>query len=182
MTHIFFTEAIQQQKLKETSFTQALKDKISKIFILALISFLFLPNQSISAQDYTQALGLRFGSTKGLTYKNFVGDSQALEGMIVYHQDGFRGIGLFEQHFFLGRNSNSAIYLGIGGYAGVTALLDDYPGKLNVAGVSAILGFEYTFPHSNLIFALDLNPAYELIQSSGLSGNQAAVSLRYMLD
>lgn len=148
-----------------------------------LLGFLILPfTQQIQAQDYSQALGVRFGSTKGITYKNFVGESQAIEGMLVYHKEGFRAIGLFEQHFFLGRRSNTSLYIGIGGYGGVTALLDEFPGQTNVAGIAGILGFEYTFPHSNLAFAFDLNPAYELIQKTGISGNQAAVSLRYVLD
>lgn len=151
-------------------------------FLLLAIFLLISYTQELHAQDYSQALGVRFGSTKGITYKNFVGDAQAIEGMLVYHKEGFRAIGLIEQHFFLGRRSNTSLYIGAGAYGGVIALLDEFPGKTNVAGLTAIFGFEYTFPQSDLIFALDVNPAFELIQKSGLSANQAAVSLRYMLN
>ncbi|MDW3645580.1 MAG: hypothetical protein R8P61_00785 [Bacteroidia bacterium] len=143
---------------------------------------LFLLSGNISAQEYQQSIGLRYGSTKGITYKAFMAEYTAFEGMVVYHKEGFRGIGYIQQHLALGRRSSSYLYIGIGGYAGVTALLDEFPGQNNVAGVSALVGFEYVHPRSNVSFSFDINPAYELIQEKRLSGNQAAFSIRYLIN
>ena len=155
--------------------------KFSRLF--AAVLFLLLCSQAdLKAQEYDKSIGVRYGSTKGISFKGFMNEATAFEGMAVYHQNGFRGIALIEQHISPGRNSNTLLYAGIGGYAGVTALLDEFPGQNNVAGITAILGFEYVLPRSNISFSFDLNPAYELIQDTGLSANQAAVSLRYLID
>ncbi|MEM6801674.1 MAG: hypothetical protein AAF696_09750 [Bacteroidota bacterium] len=152
-------------------------------YFFAAVLFVGISTQTaLQAQEYDKSIGLRYGSTKGVSFKGFMNEATAFEGMVVYHRDGFRGIALIEQHISPGRNSNTLLYAGIGGYAGVTALLDEFPGQNNVAGLTAIIGFEYVLPRSNVSFAFDLNPAYELIQDTGLSANQAAVSLRYLID
>ncbi|MEM8891209.1 MAG: hypothetical protein AAGD28_24740 [Bacteroidota bacterium] len=157
------------------------KRQFSRFILLpGLIFILFSGN--LSAQEYKQSIGLRYGSTKGITYKAFMAEYTAFEGMVVYHQEGFRGMGYLQQHLALGRRSSSYLYIGIGGYAGVTALLDEFPGQNNVAGISALVGFEYVHPHSNVSFSFDINPAYELIQEKRFSGNQAAFSIRYLIN
>ncbi|MDX2249279.1 MAG: hypothetical protein SF052_20995 [Bacteroidia bacterium] len=134
-----------------------------------------------SAQEYTSALGLRTGSDSGISLKHFFAENTALEGMLVYRQTGFRVVGMVEQQFFLGRHSSSALYFGLGGHLGYSGLVAPEQTPRQVAGLDFLVGFEYVFPHSPLVFAFDLKPLVELRYDPVFSGNNAAVSLRYII-
>ncbi|MEZ4826901.1 MAG: hypothetical protein R3C61_11560 [Bacteroidia bacterium] len=131
-------------------------------FSLLLTIFFNLLALRVFSQEYYSAIGLRTGSDTGISLKHFFASSAAFEGMIVYRQTGFRAVALAEQHFFMGRHSQSAIYLGLGGHFGYSGLVVPEELPRQVAGVDFLIGFEYVFPHSPLVFAFDLKPLFEL--------------------
>ena len=150
--------------------------------IFLFLSLFFFFSGSMKAQDYSTPLGLRVGSANGISIKQFVGYSTAIEGLVVYRRGGLRVIGLAEQHFSLGRRSNTSVFFGLGGHYGYNYLLEGDRGPLEVYGVDFIAGLEYVFPHSDFIFAVDLKPMLELKNGTAISGNNAGVSLRYMIN
>lgn len=150
-------------------------------FSLTLFLLLQLSTTFVYSQEYFSAIGARTGSDTGISLKHFFTETTAFEGMMVYRQTGFRAVALAEQHLFLGRKSSSALYFGIGGHFGYSGLVVPEQTPRQVAGVDFLIGFEYVFPHSPLVFAFDLKPLFELRYDPVFSGNNAAVSLRYII-
>ncbi|MEZ4772815.1 MAG: hypothetical protein R3D00_06485 [Bacteroidia bacterium] len=148
---------------------------------LTFFFFINLSHTFVFSQEYISAIGARTGSDTGISLKHFFAESSAFEGMLVYRQTGVRVVALAEQHLFLGRRANSALYFGIGGHFGYSGLVVPEQTPRQVAGVDFLVGFEYVFPHSPLVFAFDLKPLFELRYDPVFSGNNAAVSLRYTI-
>lgn len=150
--------------------------------ISTLILFLSLTFSSLLAQDYSFSIGARVGSERGISVKHVYDSPIATEGMLVHHKDGIHLIGLAEYQVSLGRHSDSYLFFGLGGHAGYQDLLDQSKSPVAVAGLDAILGFEYVFPRTPLVFAIDMKPQLELLGGIVPSGNHAAVTLRYIIN
>ena len=150
--------------------------KIKFFFSLPLLVFCFI--SSLYAQPYHAAAGIRVGSANGFSYKQFIGESTAVEALAVYRREGFRAIALFQQHLEVA--SNTYMFLGIGGHGGYTGLLGEtqFSTPRPVWGVDAEFGFEYVFPYSPLSLGLSLKPMFELYKQRTFSGNNAGLSLR----
>lgn len=152
----------------------------AKLFSTLLI--FFLSSASLLAQDYYSTIGVRVGSERGLTFKQMLTPEISTEEMLVHHKDGFHVIGLAAYQLELGRNTGSYLYVGLGGHIGYRDLLNAEKTARPMGGVDAVLGFEYVFPRSPLVFSVDMKPQLELIGGVVPSGNHAAVSLRYIIN
>ena len=53
---------------------------------------------TLSAQEYKNAVGVRFGGTSGLTYKHSYAQSSAIEGILGFFDNGISVTGLWERH------------------------------------------------------------------------------------
>ena len=158
----------------------ALKQIIATLFF-TLAGFCLTP--TLQAQPYTSSLGLRVGSVNGVSWQQFWGRSHTgMELMLAYHRGGLRSIGLITQHISLGRRSDSYLYFGVGGHAGVDGWLRSEDHPVPTYGLDAMLGFSYVFPFTPIAVSLDVKPAYELHGRPTFSGNQVGASVRFWFD
>ncbi len=124
-----------------------------------LLFFLLITNISFS-QNYTTAIGIKFGypGFGTLNAKHFIGNQTALEASIGGFTNG-AGSGAF---VMLDYEVNSELdpgfswYYGGGALVGFTSTPDDRP-SLNT-GINGILGIEYTFSEVPINCSLDTGP------------------------
>nr|WKN34078.1 hypothetical protein K4G66_16995 [Tunicatimonas sp. TK19036] len=126
------------------------------------------------AQKYSTAAGLRVdGDQLGITMKQRVFRSFALEGMLTGNDREMRGTLLLENHYpLIGKGLN--FYVGGGGHLGG---LDDFG---PVMGVDAIMGAELKIPLLRLVVSADVKPAYHISHEENFDYS-TAISVRYVL-
>ena len=145
--------------------------------------FLCLLFPLLRAQPYQHAGGIRVGSANGVSWHQFLGRSHTgIETMLVHYRGGARVVGMLTQHFELGRNSQSYLYLGGGAHAGMTGILIDERANQPAYGVDLMVGFQYFFPYAPFAVSFDLKPMLEFEGGTRISGNNAGVTLRYFLE
>lgn len=154
---------------------------MKKMLALFALSFLFF--LSSQAQPYRNAVGLRVGSANGVSWHQFFGRSQTgFETMLVYRRGGARVIGMLTHHLELGYQSDFFLYGGIGGHAGMTGIFEADSYNQQAYGVDFMIGVQYVFPYSPIAVSFDLKPMFELYGGTRFSGNNAGVSIRFLLD
>lgn len=137
----------------------------------------------VLAQNYTTALGIRGGTSLGVTLQQRIGERNTIEGIV---QHGLlskqtMATALYEKHIgILGRGAN--IYFGAGPHIGWNGGNSD-PEKTQVsnmfAGASAIIGGEIKF--KRMVFSADYKPAFNLVGSNNMFNGQTGISIRYIL-
>ncbi len=139
-------------------------------FVVALLS-----SYAGQAQKYSTAAGLRVdGSLLGITVKQRVFRTNALEGMITGNDIETRGTLLLENHYPLaGKGLN--FYIGGGGHIGGV----DEVGP--VVGLDAIMGAELKIPLLRLVVSADVKPAYNFAYEEKPMEYSTAISVRYVL-
>ena len=153
----------------------------TRIFIIALLAA-FATAFSASAQDYRTAVGLRVGSTNGITIKHFTKRNVALEGIVSTRWRGVGLTGLIEGHTrFLGINRLNFIY-GAGGHVYIWG--EGNRGyapyqRSSIAGLDALLGLEYNFREVPINIGIDWKPTLNFSVDNGFWGDEAAISIRY---
>lgn len=136
-----------------------------------------------SAQDYKNALGLRLGTSIGVTAKHFMGEKSAVEGLLTTRWQGLEITGLYEI-------TNNAFdvdqlnwYFGFGGhigfYNGSNTPWGESETSYVVLGIDGIIGMEYTFIDVPINLSLDWKPIFNLTGESGFWGDVLALSVRY---
>ena len=151
-----------------------------------LLTFIFAVSILISsnAQEYKTALGLRAGTSSGLTIKHFVGAKAAFEGLLTTKWDGFDMTGLYEVHNRAFDVDHLNWYYGFGGHVGfwngTNTPWGEYGTTYAVIGAVGILGIEYTFDEVPINIGLDWKPVLNIIGEQGLWGDEAALSIRYV--
>jgi hypothetical protein len=170
-----------------------------------LIGILFLFNASLSAQSsdsqgsgttaYNSAIGLRFGTDLGLTYRTSL-RSNYLE---VIAGSGYRGLvvtGLYEKFIPAFNTGRFNWFYGAGGHIGIfdrphyynyyyydrwgnyyVEHVYGYPGP--TFGIDGIFGLEYRFPRIPFAASADLKPYLDLYRF-GYGYIDGAISLRYV--
>ena len=148
--------------------------------VVILCSFVFLC-QSIYAQKYLTAAGIRLGTGIGLTVQQSIGEHRTIEGII---QKGFFNdlttiTALFEKHQKIISKATN-FYIGAGPHIGL------YPSnsaksayRKNAYGATFIGGVEFTF--NKLLLSFDYKPALNIVGGENFFDSQAAVSLRYII-
>ncbi|MCH8546898.1 MAG: hypothetical protein LAT54_09195 [Cryomorphaceae bacterium] len=160
--------------------------KSALLFAMILFGF-------VAQAQYEQAIGLRFGFPSGLTYKKFVSDKNAIEG-ILHLGNGIGLTGLYQIHNQAFGVDNLNWYYGFGGhvhisnrrhfaygngwrYSGRNTRPVD--GDIDV-GVNGVLGLEYTVPTFPIVFALDISPIIGM-SSAGYTyiGTASSLAIRF---
>ncbi|GAB4411854.1 MAG: hypothetical protein OHK0039_17310 [Bacteroidia bacterium] len=150
------------------------------IFCLFLSQLLILP---AVAQPYALSIGGRAGSANGIAVKTFLGRSQtAVEAIAAYRHGGAQVIATVQQQMELGYRSDFYLFLGAGGHAGYKGIFERETADRLCWGVDAIIGVEYVFPGSPFAISFDFKPLLELHQGVAISGNNAGVTLRCLID
>ena len=132
------------------------------------------------AQDYDTGLGLRGGTSWGISAKHFISRNNALEGFLYGHNHGFNVTGLYEFHNMAFEVDYLRWYYGFGGHIGsydydTTTEKDNF-----VIGIDGIVGIEYTFTEAPINIGIDWNPYINFTGKSGFLPGNVAISIRYV--
>ncbi|OCX50961.1 hypothetical protein BEL04_19775 [Mucilaginibacter sp. PPCGB 2223] len=132
--------------------------------------FLFAA-QSVSAQTYQTAFGLKFGGYEnGISAKYFSTKDISLEGVLGFRSHGIVFTGLYEINQTAFDLAELKFYYGAGAHIGsisssyqrIGSSSQDYNGNSLLLGADAVVGLEYVIPKSPIAISLDLNPRIEL--------------------
>ncbi|EEI89512.1 hypothetical protein HMPREF0765_4879 [Sphingobacterium spiritivorum ATCC 33300] len=124
------------------------------------------------------AIGGRFGSAQGITYRYTMREDRAIEGIVSIQSNStsrrFRVVGLYEFHKPL--TGDFTWYYGFGGSVGGYTRKPYTDGNGNrfsrsseaIISVDGIVGIEYSIPNAPVSISLDVKPYLDFIQSSSL--------------
>ena len=153
---------------------------------MAMILIISISNES-KAQDYNTAVGLRLGSSSGLSVRHFIKEDVALEGIVHTRWRGLLITGLYEIHRDIEDVSGLGWFYGGGAHIGSFNsglgnpywANNDYKGS-TVIGIDGIIGLDYVLEDLPINFSLDFKPAINLINGGGFWGDDFALSVRYI--
>ncbi len=155
---------------------------MKKVTILLLLCW--LGAQSLCAQYYETAVGIRAGTFNGITAKHFLHDNRAVEGILSFRWEGFNITGLYEVHNDAFEVNGLEWYYGFGAHLGFwngrNVRWADDEGSYMVIGIDGIIGIEYNFAAIPINLSLDWKPVINLIGYTGFWGDGAALSIRYL--
>jgi len=146
------------------------------ILILALGAF----TTTSLAQEYNWGIGVRGGLASGVTAKFFYEGDKAWEGILTTRYEGLMVTALHEWQNPI--SPGFSWFYGVGAHLGTWPGNDVFEGSLAV-GVDGIIGLEYEFLSEfnvPLNIALDYKPAFNLIEDTGVIGDELALSLRFI--
>ncbi len=146
------------------------------LLTIASLSALAIGAQSVKAQGstYANGIGLRLGYNAALSYKHFISNAGALEGIVGLNLgDNYLNIAaMYEHHLPIKEVSGLQWYFG----AGMGAVFyDGGPGF----SVNGILGLDYKFNNAPFNISLDWMPGYYLNDDLGFTGKYGGLSVRY---
>ncbi len=155
---------------------------------LALILIGFV--NSLSAQDYKTAVGVRIGIAMGVNVKHNLDSYNAVEGIFTHRWGGFILSGLYE---YIQPTSEAGLnwYYGIGAHIGYwdSKRSGEFPGwwekghdgAYTIVGVDGIIGIEYTLENAPFNLSVDWKPVFNILGISALWGDMVAITIRYTL-
>lgn len=156
------------------------------LFAVALLAF----GHSATAQDYTSAIGVRFGYPLSVSYKTFLNPTNAVEVYAGYR--GFGGVanwfsinGAYQVHSDISDLEGLQWYYG--GGAGAQFWSYDFDdGGSTTFSISGYLGLQYTFVDAPVSLTLDWVPTIFLGNSlyggfNTFGGGYGALGARYTL-
>lgn len=135
-----------------------------------------------NAQDYRNAIGGRFGTANGITFKTTLGSNKMLELIANFrNNDGFkyfRVTGLYEIYNPIQGAQGLNWYYGIGGTVGSrTRTFDDR--NQAYLSVDGVLGLDYKFTEAPLNLSLDWKPAVELAPGTNFDSSGLGLGIRF---
>ena len=143
----------------------------------SLILFLLAAVLVTNAQNYNQAIGLRFANGGGFTYKKTLNASAAFEGIAGFrynHNEHYNNTlvvtGLYEWQNEIREIPNLSWFIGLGAHVGV--------GDGVWLGGDGIIGLEYKIKPAPFAVSLDWKPAFNIV-GGGFYGDEVALSIRY---
>lgn len=161
---------------------------------ILLLFFLFVIPSSMFAQDYWHSVGVRGGLSSGITYKRFVDEENAFEGILSFNR-GFKATLLKEIHQpkYHQYSENFYLFHGFGGHFGFlnedynSKEIDIFNAKLRkstntpIIGLDAMIGFEYRFETVPFVFGIEYKPYFDIFGKRMLDLHMAdfAFALRY---
>ncbi|MEO1448315.1 MAG: hypothetical protein AAFV07_02240 [Bacteroidota bacterium] len=161
-----------------------------KYVVGALIAFGILFS-TLAAQT---SIGLRIGPYYGLTIKHNYKSDRAVEGIFMTRRGGASFTGLYEAQTPIFGVERLNAFAGIGAHVNVFRYRnraywdwdreDDVPIRSDdhlAIGVDMILGISYSITKLPLEISIDWKPALNLIGDHGLSVDQYALSMRFIL-
>ena len=133
---------------------------MKKIIIILTTCFL-LATISVSAQEYNNAIGLKFYPT-GITFKHFFSEKISLEGIGYFYKYGTRITALYEINHDIPGVGGLGWYFGPGAHIG---FFDAKYGGSTSFGVDGVLGLDYKIPSAPINLSLDFQPSIELLNN-----------------
>lgn len=145
--------------------------------IIALSSFAI-------SKNYNTAIGIRGGNSTGVTFKHFISDKNALEGIISSRWRGVQIDALWESHRWDFSTKDLYWFFGGGAYIAFFDDYSDHPWRddqdvNNLLGVSGITGLEYKLANYPFNFTLDWKPYLNVIGDLRFQAVDFSLSIRY---
>ncbi|MBE8723223.1 hypothetical protein [Sphingobacterium pedocola] len=153
-----------------------MKNTLRSIFLLGTV--LFFGKDAFAQLPSQHAIGARFGSATGITYRYTLAEDRAIEGIMSVQSNSrssrFRVVGLYQWHKPI--TGDFSWFYGVGGSIGSYK----YKAYRNAAGeqinastelalsVDGIIGVEYNIPTTPLAVSLDVKPYFDFIQESSI--------------
>lgn len=146
---------------------------------LSLVFFLTIITASVHAQDYKNAIGVKFYPT-GVTFKHFVNDKISLEAIGYFYKYGTRITGLYEFNFPLLETAGLNWYMGPGVHVGFYNNKYGADGA-TVFGIDGVIGLDFKIPSAPINLSLDWQPSLEFGDNynNGFSGGWGGFGIRY---
>ncbi|GHE47553.1 hypothetical protein [Sphingobacterium griseoflavum] len=154
-------------------------------WLVLTLGIVFVSYGNVSAQLDTQhAVGGRFGSATGFSYRYTLAEDRAVQGIMSLQSNSksrrFRLVGLYEFHKPLAENFTW--FYGFGGSVGsfrykelvesttnpdgsITTRRTDPKSELALS-IDGIIGVEYAIPTTPLSVSLDVKPYFDFLQES----------------
>lgn len=157
------------------------------MFALVVMVLLYaMPNES-KAQAYNTGVGLRLGSSNGLSVKHFIKEDVALEGILHTRWRGLLITGLYEVHKDIPDAEGLGWFYGGGAHIGSWNngsgnpywADSNYRGS-TIFGIDGIIGMDYVFDNVPINLSLDFKPVLNLVNGGGFWGDEFALSIRYV--
>jgi hypothetical protein len=155
--------------------------KLFTILCLTIIATFAIQTAS-QAQSYRNAIGGRFGTANGITFKTTLGGDKMLDLIANFRSNNgysyFRVTGLYEIYNPVQGAQGLLWYYGIGGSVGSRKFRD---GDVNQAylSVDGVLGLDYKFVDAPINVSLDWKPAIGLAPVTEFDSSGLGLSLRY---
>ncbi len=158
------------------------------IALFVTIIFSAITYQQAVGQEsstYDRAVGGRFGVANGITYKHFLNDSHAIDGIINFQGNRnftiFKLLGLYEIH----QPINVIDVVGMQWYYGFGGGLGTYRYKdTDESGIAwsfdGVVGIDYKIPEAPINLSLDWKPTMELTPESGVRFDGIGLSIRFV--
>lgn len=137
---------------------------MKKILVFAVLAFFLFHNGA--AQNYNTGIGVRGGFFNGVTFKQFLSGSDALEVVGAIHYGGPFISAMYQRH------TNAFDVLGLNWYYGAGAFIGFYndarnpywtgPGSHTGLGINGVVGLEYKIDEIPISIGLDVIPALYL--------------------
>ncbi len=148
-----------------------------RVVSFLILSFFFFEN-SFAQLDSQHAIGVRFGSATGVSYRYSLTENRALEGILSVQSSSrtsrFRLVGLYQYHKPIA--DNFSWYYGFGGSFGSMryktykdALGNTIPASSDLLlSVDGIIGIAYDIPTTPIAVSLDAKPYLDFLQESSI--------------
>jgi hypothetical protein len=153
-----------------------------KLFYVFTLLFFFAI--TVNAQDYNTGIGIRAGTSNGLTIKHFIGTRSVIEGIFATRWQGYNFTGLFQIYDQAFNTPRLNWFYGFGGhigsYRGVEHRRFDDDEKYLLFGIDGIIGMEYNFSGIPFNISLDWKPSIDITGGFYPWGDEVAFSLRYI--
>ena len=164
----------------------------NKLVVNCIFILICLFTGVLHAQNYTRNAGIRGGLTGGFTYRQYMNDANAYEGILSFKQGGLQLTLLkqFVQPYFTEHSDNIYLVWGYGAHLGThrTYAFEIFSKKYYnfnsitpISGLDAFAGLEYRIREIPLIISADFKPFFDLvgIRFFSMSVWDFAISLKY---
>ncbi len=155
---------------------------------LVVLMVIGVAQQTALAQEgptYSRAVGGRFGVANGITYKHFLTESNAIDGIVNFQGNRnftiFKLLGLYEIHrpiMFIDVEGLQWYY-GFGGGLGVYRYKDTDENGM-AWSFDGVVGADYKIPTAPINLSLDWKPTMELTPESGVRFDGIGLSIRFV--
>ncbi len=147
-----------------------MKVKLSVIILVITLTGFSTP-KSVLGQPYDKGIGIRVGVTNGISYKQFIGENAAFEGIVGVQYGELKVTGLYELHSEALDSELLNWYYGAGGHIGFYSdgynppySNDNYNIAQPVIGLDGIFGLEYQIKRVPFTIGADIKPFIEFTE------------------
>lgn len=149
--------------------------KFKKIVLFFFACFCLFSIET-KAQDYARSVGIRGLIGANATYKHFISNYSAFEGMVGFTFSNLYLAAVYEKH-----NAFKNEVPGLNWYWGAGASLLFKSGSMGIGLVGAI-GLDYSFRDLPLNLSIDWMPNIFLTGYDALQFTSGGISIRYILE